>query len=216
MNTKTMTVHEALSELKVLSDRIQSKVTKSKFIDGNKHANTKIDGKSISDYTDEMKQSLQSVQDLINYRNAIKRAVTKSNANTNVTITKDSGETVTMTVAELIEYKSVGIKYIEYFLSAITKQHNDVIRTATSMNRNIEENADTYVTKLFGSKDSVDADAVKKTRESYIEANTIDILDPNNIKGVMEQLQNEIDFYNSKVDSALSTSNALTTITVEW
>lgn len=215
MNKYSMTVHEALSELKVLGSRIEKELASNAYILCNKHANTKIDGVTIADANEQMKASLQRVTDLINRRNAIKRAITISNATTNVTLSKDNGSTITMTVAELIEYRNVGITYLEKLLNTLSTQYNAVISNVKRHNDSICSDADRYVTQLFGNKDGLSEDVIENTRKSYIEANTYDTLDPNKVLAKISELQAELDFYNTKVDAALSTSNAITVIEFE-
>lgn len=215
MNKYSMTVHEALSELKVLGSRIEKELASNAYILCNKHANTKIDGVTIADANEQMKASLQRVTDLINRRNAIKRAVTISNATTNVTLSKDNGSTITMTVAELIEYRNVGITYLEKLLNTLSTQYNAVISNVKRHNDSICSDADRYVTQLFGNKDGLSEDVIENTRKAYIDANTYDTLDPNKVLAKISELQAELDFYNTKVDAALSTSNAITVIEFE-
>ncbi len=215
MNKYSMTVHEALSELKVLGSRIEKEVASNAYILCNKHANTKIDGVTIADANEQMKASLQRVTDLINRRNAIKRAITISNATTNVTLSKDNGSTITMTVAELIEYRNVGITYLEKLLNTLSTQYNAVISNVKRHNDSICSDADRYVTQLFGNKDGLSEDVIENTRKAYIDANTYDTLDPNKVLAKISELQAELDFYNTKVDAALSTSNAITVIEFE-
>ena len=215
MNKYRMTVHEALSELKVLGSRIEKELASNAYILCNKHANTKIDGVTIADANEQMKASLQRVTDLINRRNAIKRAVTISNATTNVTLSKDNGSTITMTVAELIEYRNVGITYLEKLLNTLSTQYNAVISSVKRHNDSICSDADRYVTQLFGNKDGLSEDVIENTRKAYIDVNTYDTLDPNKVLAKISELQAELDFYNTKVDAALSTSNAITVIEFE-
>lgn len=217
MKTYTMTVHEGLAELKTLSKRITEALESSMFINANKHANTKIDGMTIDEFSKSMKASFQKVTDLINRRNAIKRAITKSNAVTEVTITKDNGTTVTYTVAELIEYKNVGIEYLQKLLNTLTYQYNTTTKTVKNRNDSLSVEADRYVVSLFGNKESgnISKDAIEASRNSYIEANTIDVIDPNNLLKKINEIKEEIDFYGTRVDAALSTSNATTIIEFE-
>ena len=211
----SMTVHEGLAELKVLAARIEKELNSNVFINCNKHANTKIEGKSIEDYNQSMKSALQKVEDLIKRRNAIKKAITKSNAVTPVTLTKENGTTITMTVAELIEYKNVGLTFVEMLVNTLANQFKTAISRVNNNNSAMEDLADRYVTSLFGNKEGIDGTIVKTSRDAYIAANTTDLLDPNNLKEKIEELRNELDFYNTKVDAALSTSNAVTVIEFE-
>lgn len=214
MSTTTkMTVHEGLSELKVLGQRIEKEIRNAKYVATNKHANTKINGVSVADFSANIKSEWDRINDLIERRNAIKRAITKSNAATSVTITKRDGSTLTMTVAELIEYKTIGIQYIEMLRNNVTAQYEHATRDIRDNNGEcLEDRADKYVTNLFGNKDSVSKETIADTRKTYIDSNTLDMIDPLDCQSVIRKLNDEIDFYQTKVDAALSTSNAITTI----
>ena len=48
MTTETMTIHEALSELKIIGDRIESAIRK-EFVTVNKKSNKKVNGIPIDD-----------------------------------------------------------------------------------------------------------------------------------------------------------------------
>lgn len=216
MTKYQMTVHEGLAELKILANRIEKELSSQVFVCSNKHANTKIDGVSIAEYQKTMKASMQKVTDLITRRNAIKRAITKSNSVTEVTLKKDNGETITMTVAEVIEYKNVGIQYLERMLNVLSQQYNMITRDLKRNNDILTTQADNYVTGLFGNKDGISKEVIEQTRNSYIEANTLDLIDPNNIVNKINEIKEELDFYNTRVDAALSTSNAVTVIEFEY
>ena len=86
MTNEKMTVHKALCELKTLDARIQKGIQQNPFVFANKHANSKVAGVNVGDYCKEILASYQSVNDLIARRDAIKRAVTLSNATVTVTI----------------------------------------------------------------------------------------------------------------------------------
>ena len=59
---------------------------------------------------------------------------------------------------------------------------------------------------------SVDSEAMKALRKTYIENNTYDLVDPMDIAKIIEALDAEINEFNAEVDAALSVSNALTVI----
>ena len=81
-----MTVHKALCELKVIDARINKAISATTYVVPNKHNNTKIAGMTIPDYCEQAKTAYQSAVDLIARRDAIKRAIVKSNAETTVVI----------------------------------------------------------------------------------------------------------------------------------
>ena len=215
MQKYTMTVHEGLAELKILAARIEKELSQNVYVNTTKHSNTKIDGMTIADYSKAMASAMQKVEDLIARRNAIKRAITKSNATTEVTINKDNGDVVKMTVAELIEYRNVGIEFVNRLANTLSQQYKVCTNTIKKTNDSLTEMADRYVTGLFGSKEGIQNDVIEAARKSYIEANTVDLLDPNKVQEKITALREEYDFFNTKVDAALSTSNAVTVIEFE-
>jgi hypothetical protein len=210
-----MTVHEGLAELKTLDKRIADKRSKDLYIYSNKHMNAKIDGMTVEEFSKGLKANMQSIEDLIARRAAIKRAITLSNAETNITLTDVDGKSVTMSVAEAIEYKAVGIQYLEELLNTISSQYTRIVRDMRARNDNLSNDADRMIAATYGSKDNTSADVIASERERYIANNTIDLIDPNKIETKMEQLRNKIDFFKTRVDAALSTSNAITVITFE-
>ena len=210
---ETMTVHKALSELKVLGERIEKEINGVNFVAVNKHGNTKMNGTPVADYMNQTKDKYKSVCTLINRRNAIKRAVTKSNASTVVRIGDKE-----YTVAEAIDMKNFGMNYPRGILSRLESQWRSAQQMAERENGDrLDRRADEYIKSLYENADMKNmSDEIKKVRDSFIESQSVDILDPINAKKTMEELNNEIDAFMSDVDSSLSVSNALTTIEVEY
>lgn len=210
---ETMTVHKGLSELKILDARIEKELGEAKFVVANKHNNQKINGKSIASFVDAANEKYQSIRTLINRRNAIKRAITNSNAVATVTV----GGT-TYTVAEAIDMKSTGISYYKNLLAVIDNQYRGAVKLAEKENNsNLEAKADTYLTTMYsGSELKNMSDEIIKVRDAFIASQTIDIVDAIESVNTITSLRNTIDGFMSEVDSALSVSNALTTIDVEY
>ena len=207
-----MTVHKALSELKILNNRIESAIENLDLVSASKHSNAKIQGLSISDWCDEAKKAYQSVTTLINRRNAIKRAVTRSNASTMVTIGDKE-----YTVAEAIDMKSVGIDQLRALTSKLSSEYAHAKRNADNENARLEMRADEYVKSLYsGSELKNMSDEIVKVRDTFITAQTWEIVDPIKAGAEAERLQAEIDAFMSDVDAALSVSNALTTVDVVY
>ena len=84
--TETMNVHKALSEVKILNNRIIGKISECQFCIANKVTNKTIKGKSIDEWKNSVQDNWTSITTLINRRNALKQAISKSNASTEVTI----------------------------------------------------------------------------------------------------------------------------------
>ena len=213
MTTEKMTVHEALCELKTLDARIDKAILGCSFVFANKHANTKVSGLPLGSFCEEIKKQYQSANDLIRRRDAIKRAVTLSNASTKVTIgDKD------YTIAEAIEMKNHGVPVLQKLLKKLGNDNRQARRTADNNNGDyLEQRADEYVKSLYGNVDMKGAsDEIKKVRADFIAAQTTEVVDPIGVVAEMDDLSKRIDGFSVKIDSALSVSNALTEITIEY
>lgn len=217
MTKENMTVHKALAELKVIDDRINKAITSGTYVVANKHSNQKIHGMTIDEFKTQMQADFQKVSDLIARRNAIKRAVVASNAVTKVKV----GDTE-YTVAEAIEMKNHGMEFKEYFMRAISAQY---VRAKNELDLNsgdpLEKRAEQYVLSVIqaqpkDSKMAVDSDAMKNLRAQYIKDNQYDIIDPIGVKNVIDGLDTEVSEFLTEVDAALSVSNAITVLDIEY
>lgn len=207
-----MTIHKALCELKILDSRINNAISSARFCLANKHSNEKVNGVTVEEYQETMKASYNKASDLIRRKEAIKRAVVLSNAKT---IVKIGGKEYT--VAEAIEMNNHGIDLKLQLKNAMKKQYDSAMTAIISKNSVVDDKATEYVVGLFGQKESKTAnEEYEKARKSYIEANTMELIDPVNILEKIEALEVEIADFTTEVDSALSVSNALTEITVEY
>ena len=164
-------------------------------------------------YCDEIKSAYQRVNDLLGRRDAIKRAVVLSNAVTKVAINGRE-----YTVAEAIEMKNHGIPLMQSLLKKLERD-NRVARNDANQNNGemLEMRADEYIKSLYGNTDMKNAgDDILKVRKEFIDAHTYEIVDPISIKGEMERLEKEINGFMVDIDSALSVSNAVTEIEIEY
>lgn len=213
MNTEKMTVHRALAELKVIDARISKAIGDAVCVVANKHSNAKIGGRTIEAYKEDMRSQYQSVTALISRRNALKRAVVLSNAHTTVEV---GG--VQYTVAEAIEMKNHGMDAYKSLLRELIAQYTSAMRTINSNSGEaVERKAEAHILAIINaqpkdSKMSADSDAMKAVRADYIANNTYDLVDPLDVAKKIQELDKMISDFETDVDAALSTSNALTVI----
>ena len=210
---ETMTVHKALAELKTIDGRIGNALEKCEFAVANKHSNEKVHGVSIAEFVANQKANYQAVRTLINRRNAIKRAVTRSNA---VTMVKIGDEEYT--VAEAIDMKANGVKYLQSIEDLMSTQLSRATRLADAQNEEqLSSRADEYIKSLYAGSDLKNmSDEVRKVRDAFIAAQTVEILDPIDCQKEMAALEAKTSAFLDDVDAALSVSNALTTIEVKY
>ena len=210
---ETMTIHKALSELKTIDKRFDKELNSTEFFKTAKHSSAKVDGITVAEFLASTKDSYKSIRTLANRYNAIKRGITRSNATTTVNING-----VEYTVAEAIDMKNVGMARLQKVLNKIEAQYETCRRSAERKNSDeLDHRADDYVKSLYENADMKNmSDEIKKVRDTFVESQTIDILDPIGAQKTMKELRDTIDGFLSEVDSALSVSNALTTIEVEY
>lgn len=213
MTNEKMTVHKALSELKTLDSRIEKTMNSVPFAFANKHGNGTVKGITVSAYSAEIKSAYQSVTDLMARRNAIKRAVTLSNATTKVIIGGNE-----YTVAEAIEVKNHAIPMMKALYNKLAK--DDAVAKGIATNSNgdaLEQRAVAYVRSLYENADMKNAsEEVKKVRADFIASQTMEIVDPIGIAEESKKLEDKINAFVVDVDSALSVSNALTEIEISY
>ena len=213
MTKETMNIHEALSELKTLEKRIHKAINNGTFCLSNRHNNEKINGIEVKDYSAIMQSDYDKADDLIKRYNAIKKAVTLSNAVTTVEI-----DGIEYTIAEAIYMKNHGMDFYTLFHDTMASQYNSAItEIARNNGKTLEEKAEKYIVSMFGMKEGkTSSEEIEKAKAFYIEANTYEMVDPIGILGKINDLDDKINKFNSKVDAALSVSNAVTTIEIEY
>lgn len=209
-----MTVHKALAELKLLDDRIEKAIAEGVYCVANKHSNDKIGGVPLDDYIKIMQGGYDKATGLINRQAAIKRAVTLSNS-----VTKVSVSAVEYTVAEAIWMKNHGMEFYKALMNAMQKHYNTAQMKINLENDGgrLEDRAEQYVTAIYGQKEGKTNTAdIEKVRADFLAANQYELVDPFHVLDKIENLEKKINDFMAEVDSALSCSNALTEITIEY
>lgn len=216
--TQTMSVTRALVELKTLNDKINRAIVggvyvglqtgtadKAKFSNSNftTHFASKVEAEG------KIKGSFDSVESLVNRRQAIKSAIILSNANTNVTF---GGKTIT--VAEAIELKST-VEFRKSFLINLQGQLSHATNNMTTRNVALEAKIDKLLETSYGSeKTKVDAAVVEAISKPQRDTNSVSLFDPLDIQSKIDSQRELLDQLESELDFTLSESNARTTIVV--
>lgn len=209
---RKISITEALNELKLYDSKIEKAIANAKFVGATKKSADKVGVVKRETFIEKAKASHQSVTDLIANRNAMKSAIVKSNAITQIEV---NGKT--MTVAEAIEHKN-SIKYEENFLTEMKKQYANTVNTVDRENKNVDRKVDELIATLVG-KDS-DKKLSKEDQVAvetpYREKNEYEMVDPINIFDEMIKLESEIDGFKAEVDTRLVLSNATTFIELDF
>lgn len=212
MTHEEMTVHKALAELKILDDRIQKAIDAHPFVAVKKHGTDNMGGVSAEDFKAQARAAWDKATALIARRNAIKRAVVLSNATTRVRVAGAE-----YTVAEAIDMKNHGLDGKNALLATMGLQWSRASAAAENANKNLDARADEYTKAMFGATDMTKAGAeAAKARADFVTLQTAELVDPLNLRERMSELEEEVNAFAADVDAALSVSNAVTTITVEY
>ena len=218
MTNEKMTITKALSELKVLGNRITAEIRSATFCNVSKHTMRTLNGKNITDVKAEMQGSYDKIVALINRNNAIKKAVNKANASTIVSI---GGEQ--MTVAEAIYMKQTGIDYMKALLNTMTTQYTNTQSLLQNNNgEKLTRACEAYIVSLYGTNSSNNTissemvETINAARAKYIDENTFDLIEGIDTKKAIEDLKNKIDAFEAEVDVAITVANATTEIEISY
>jgi len=206
---KKLSIHRALTELKMLNHRIEAATNEVSAVLANRKSNSKINGVEIQEYEKQMQSSYDKVVSLIDYRNRIKSLVVESNAKTKVTVGKEE-----MTVAEAIERKQ-SIQFEKKLLEVMQQQYRSAINMVAKENDALHAKLETYLINILGNKDKQSPEEVKLHTETFMKRNEYELIDPMNVKKKIEALNSRIEEFESEVDAVLSESNATTFIEVQ-
>lgn len=201
-----ISITRALAELKLLDARITKATDEQMFIAlKTKKVNSNMDTQSF------MKQSvakLQSVNDLISQRERIKTAILNSNFVTKVKVGKKE-----YTVSEAIETKN-SIKYKEALLRTLRDQRGRVNNDYEKHKSAVKQSIDNNITQICSRDVKPDAKTIQDLTDMMWKNDPVEIVDGIGIDAVIEELDKEIEEFNSNIDFVLSESNSITFIEV--
>jgi hypothetical protein len=201
---QTMSITQALAELKLLDKRINRALDNVVWAD----VKTKTHSVDAEAFAKTAKAEYQSFTDLVKRRDTIKRAVVTANATTRVAVGQWEG-----TVAEAIEYK-VSIVYKRRLRDEMQSQ----LLVAKAKFEDHKEAVDGRLEKLLHSELGKDVKTSPETitalTNSFRENNRVELMDPLNLSAKASELEREIDEFETNVDWVLSETNGTTKITV--
>ena len=178
MKTEIMTVHEALSEIKVISKRITGTLMEMKVVTANRKNASKINGTEPDKYIAQAKADFQSVMDLYKRLTAMKSAIATYNAKQKITVGNRE-----YTIAEALYMKDYGVHLKQTIVNTLSKQYQNALNKIEVENSDnkLGATAERLATANFGSKDKADSAEMEKFIASYKENNQYILIDPINI-----------------------------------
>ncbi|MDF2540968.1 MAG: hypothetical protein K0S47_686 [Herbinix sp.] len=206
-----MLITIGLNELKLLDARITRRTEEAAFVSCAKKSSAKVDGKKTKEaFMNDAKSDYESVTALIKRRNVIKAAIIQSNAVTKVTIAGKE-----MTVAEAID-KKTSIAYDKKLLEVLTLQFNAAVTKTIYENRKVDESIETLLNTAYGKegKEKITQTSHDAIADPYRAANEYDLVDALGAEMLIRKLKEEIEAFESEVDSCLQISNSTTFMTI--
>jgi hypothetical protein len=199
-----MTVARGLVELKTLDKRITKATGALELV----KVRRKDDKWDVAEFSRKARTDLQSLLDLIDRRDLLKRKIIQSNAMTKVTI--DGRE---YSIAEVIDRKQT-LRYRRALLDHLRVQR----QTAEKLNERLMEEVRTRLHSLierdFAKDSKTSPDNISSIGKAYLQANQTELLDPVSLDKVLGNLEDAIERFEKEADLILSESNALTKIDV--
>ena len=217
MIKEEMTIHTALRELNTIDKKLRKIMTDlSNATVVHPAITNKIASETVEEWKERKRDLYKSFKTNVNRRQAIKMAIAESNAKTMVKIKSYSDNPISVSAA--IDLLNGGCEYESDLMDAFSRSYSSATDYAERENKNVLTKADTATAAMFGKDKEGTASSAEAIafREDYIKKQGYIIEDPFNIPKLTTEEYERIENIKSEIDSALSNSNALTTITVEY
>lgn len=209
MSEQKITIHRALSELKLINKKIATGLTQQ--VIGSKVKNeAEVMGMTLVDFEAKLVGNLQSIRKLIENKSKLKAAIEKSNAEVMVKING-----VDMTVTEALTIKNHTLTDLKDLHTTLKKLHFSFNDNVNRLNQDIKTKADQYALSMFQGVSSISTDKVANVKMEYISSREYEVVDPNKLVEVIDTIEKQIDGFTNEIDYVLSESNARATITIE-
>lgn len=211
---KTMTVYEALSERKILKDRIGKLVRgdlectfiynpKTKSVHGGgRFEKTDLENLSIS--------RVDKIDGLIKRYSLLSELIDHSNAITPITIAGKiySSKSAAMAAYGVIESEINVYEVIKAKIALNVRTISD-----NDMRQLSEDRIADYISKLNLSPET-SSETIAELRKNYIEQNSLELIDPKNMRTKVDEIIQELNEFKERFNTEINKSNLQTFIEV--
>ncbi len=206
-----ITVQRALNELKTLDSRLYKRLQDFTIVGSKKNSEARVSEtrEQVGEFSTNAKAKLDSVQDLLKRQRELKHAIMESNAKTKIVVAG-----VEYTVMTAIDRKRT-IDTEKTVLANMVNSLAKAERKVAMENKRVEEYLERQVlTMAGGDLSNKKADFVVAFEKSYRDDNEWQLVDPLELRKLIEKMEKEIEEFELEIDTALTVSNAITTITI--
>ena len=200
----SISITQALAELKLLRRRMDSALDGTRFVMLKK----KRDTLDVARFNTEAVASYQSYIDLLTRYNILKSAIVHSNAVTEVTV---AGQTYT--VAGAVERKRA-IEFEKMLLESLRNQYQEVQKAFDTHQVTEQARVERLLQVELGKDTKTNVETITTLTETFLAQNKAEILDPLGLAEKITSLSKSIEEFDTKVDWVLSESNGRTLITI--
>lgn len=204
MSTTSLSVTQALAELKLLRRRIQHVLDDADFVCVKK----KRDNLDVAKFSAEATAAYQSHQDLVARYNKMKAAIVQSNAVTRVAIGDQS-----YTVADAVERKR-NIEMEKGFLALLQSKYAEAKAELEAHQVLEQARVERLLQVELGKEAKTNVETIQSLTETFLAQNKAELVDPLNLAEKIRVLNHSIEEFETKVDWVLSESNGRTLITI--
>ncbi|MBQ0036591.1 MAG: hypothetical protein KBT35_06715 [Firmicutes bacterium] len=213
-----MLITQALDERDLLRKKIMDKINKAKFVDSIKRNEEVV--KELRLTKDEFKKRVeaeyQQIESYIDRYQKIEAAIVLSNA-----ITKIKTSYGEYSVAEAIAIKR-RLKDSEdneedfenYLYDTLSEQYDDINLLVERKNKELQDVANNMRLNILGKDGKNKDDRPLDVVDAYVKENTTEVVDPINIKKLIDELMERKDKLKRELDTAIKVSNATTFIEI--
>ena len=212
MSTVTMTMLEALNKKKQLEERLNAFPSNNPYVTYISELQLSKRSLKVDEIEATLRSNFMSKQHLIKNIAEIKSKINESNAITKITVAGKE-----YTIADAIA-RHRAIETEKKFWAECYKQYNATIMKIEELNYDVAdpEKVNRNISTLISGFSKMTTEQIDDLKELYIKENTFKIIDPNNLKNIIEDWKNEIDNFEALLHGAMIESNVKTTITCEF
>ena len=211
-----LTLTEALVKLKLYDKKIEKKyqtLSIGKIIDIQKGKSNKLlySDLEISNFKNEAKSYIDSIKQLIKNRAVLKSKIVEANAKTKVTIANKK-----YSIAEAIERKN-SIEYDKELVRTLSEILENAKSEVLNHNQIVENEVDEMIKAQLENENKSQKNISKETetlREMLLSNKEYKLINPLTLEKIIDELNTEIEEFESEVDVKLSIANSNTFIEI--
>ena len=203
-----VTLHRAISEQKILTDRIEKATNSAKFVLYKKVNDTTVNGLDLEKVKESLTSELTQIEDLYKRREAIALAISEANSIHKIKV-KDKEYTIAQALA---------LKNLIFIKKDLVRKLREKLVLNTTLVERL--NAEAHKEAMaFAQKDTAagkgELNAQLKAKYDVIyDSGKAELVDPNGVADLIKELEADIEFFEKEISFALVEKNATVTIEI--